>query len=209
MRRVALLMAALLAAPAFAEPDRSAYRLQLDPGAYQIRQQPAWRMPEPETTNAATDARPYAKAIEDAASAAGIETELLHAVVKAESNYQAGARSHKGAMGLTQLMPGTAAMYDTRALSDARRNLEVGARYLRAMLDQFGQDRQLAVAAYNAGPGAVTRHEGIPPYAETQAYVTRVMREYAALKAERKAVPQPWQLGSSEGDFRARPLDSR
>jgi len=186
-----------------AQADR--YRLKVDPAQYQIRQESTWRLPDPETTNAVTDARPWARAIELAASSAGIETELLHAVVKAESNYQADARSHKGAMGLAQLMPGTAALYDTRALTSARRNLEVGARYLKQLLDQFDQDTRLAVAAYNAGPGAVTRYGGIPPYPETQAYVARVMGEYAALLDERKAIPQPWQLQSSAGAFRALP----
>jgi len=192
-----------------AEPANNAYRLQLDASQYQVKPQSTWQMPAPDTVNTVTDARPYAQAIEAAAGAAGIETELLHAVVKAESNYRADARSHKGAQGLAQLMPGTAAMYDARALTNARRNLEVGARYLRSLLDQFEQDVALAVAAYNAGPGAVTRYGGIPPYAETQTYVKRVLGEYAALKAERKTIPQPWQLGSSVGDFRAQPLDGR
>jgi len=203
-----LLLSCLLMTQAFAENAQDSYRLKIDPAQYQIRQEQTWRLPTPETTNAVTDARPFARAIESASKNAGIEPELLHAVVKAESNYRTDARSHKGAMGLAQLMPDTAAMYDARALTNAHRNLEVGARYLKQLLDQFGQDPQLAVAAYNAGPGAVTHYGGIPPYAETRAYVTRVMTEYAALKAERKALPQPWQLGSSTGDLRTLPAES-
>jgi len=202
----ALLLSALFAhAAALAEPSDNAYRLRVDPSQYQIKTQPAWQMPAPKTTNATTDARPYAQAIEDAASAAQIEPELLHAVVKAESNYRADARSHKGAQGLAQLMPETAAMYDRRALTSARHNLQVGALYLRQLLDQFDNNVEFAIAAYNAGPGAVTRYGGIPPYAETRGYVTRVMTEYAELREQRKAVPQPWQLQSATGTFQALP----
>jgi len=175
----------------------AAYRLRTDPGQYQVQSRPGWKLPPAPTTNPATDARPFAESIAAAAAAAGIETELLHAVVKAESAYRSDARSDKGAIGLTQLMPGTAARYDTRALTHADRNLLAGARYLRTLLDQFDNTLPLALAAYNAGPGVVIRYQGIPPYPETRAYVARVMTEYRALKGARYALPQPWQLGSS------------
>lgn len=194
-RLLTLALAVLLAPlPALADPVPDAYRLQLDPARYQLRQQDDWQMPAPKTSNPVTEARPFAQAIAAAAQAEDIEPELLHAVVKTESNYQADAVSHKGAVGLAQLMPGTAARYDARALDDARHNLRVGARYLRQLLDRFDQDLPLALAAYNAGPGAVTRFGGIPPYPETRAYVHRVVAEYERLRSERQTERQPWQL---------------
>jgi soluble lytic murein transglycosylase-like protein len=93
--------------------------------------------------------------------------------VQQESGWNANARSHKGAMGLAQLMPGTAARLGVNA-NDPRENLEGGARYLRMMYDRFGSWR-LALAAYNAGPEAVDRHGGIPPYRETTNYVRKIL----------------------------------
>lgn len=178
-----------------------AYRLQADPGRYRVQTQPAWKLPPAKSTNPSTDARPFADAIARAAAQAGIETELLHAVVKTESGYRADARSDKGAIGLAQLMPDTAHRYDRNALHDTDRNLLAGARYLRGLLDQFDNALPLALAAYNAGPGAVTRYQGIPPYPETRAYVARVMAEYQTLRQARQAVPHPWQLGSNGEDI--------
>jgi len=183
-----------------------AYRLRGDPGRYQMQTQPAWKLPPAQTTNPSTDARPFADAIAQAAARAGIETELLHAVVKTESGYRVDARSDKGATGLAQLMPDTARHYDRKALHDADRNLLVGARYLRSLLDRFDNALPLALAAYNAGPGAVTRYQGIPPYPETRAYVARVIAEYEALRLARQPVPQPWQLGSNAEDIRTTAL---
>jgi len=181
------------------------YRLQGDPSRYRLQTQQAWKLPAPRTTNPTTDARPFADAIARAAAQAGIEPELLHAVVKAESGYRPDARSEKGATGLAQLMPDTAQRYDRQALNDAGRNLVVGARYLRSLLEQFDNALPLALAAYNAGPGAVTRYQGIPPYPETRAYVARVLAEYEALREARQAVPQPWQLGSNADGADAAP----
>jgi soluble lytic murein transglycosylase-like protein len=181
------------------------YRLRGDPQQYQLQARPAWKLPAPRTTNPSTDARPFAEAIARAAAQAGIETELLHALVKTESGYRAEARSVKGATGLAQLMPDTAHRYDRKALSDTDRNLVVGARYLRSLLDQFDNALPLALAAYNAGPGAVTRYQGIPPYPETRDYVARVLAEYEALRRARQTVPQPWQLGSNTDGAQLRP----
>ena len=99
----------------------------------------------------------------------GIPEHLFLRLVNQESRWNAGARSHKGAMGLAQLMPGTAARLGVNA-NDPLQNLEGGARYLRMMYNQFG-DWRLALAAYNAGPGAVQKYGGIPPYRETRNYV--------------------------------------
>ncbi len=190
----------VLTAPSHAQNADTAYRLQVDPARYKVQTQPGWRLPPAKSANPVTESRPFADAIAHAAARAGIEIELLHAIVKTESGYRADARSHKGATGLTQLMPATAARYDPAALTSARRNLDVGARYLRSLLTQFDNQLTLAIAAYNAGPGAVTRHGGIPPYPETRAYVARVLAEYEALKSTRHPIPQPWQLGSPLGD---------
>lgn len=120
--------------------------------------------------------------IKDAAQAAGIDEQLLDALVAAESKYDPNARSRAGAMGLTQLMPDTAKALGVRNPFDPMQNLQGGANYLSQMLARFGNNREIALAAYNAGPNAVAKHGGIPPYAETRAYVERVMALYNARK---------------------------
>ena len=107
----------------------------------------------------------------------GIDPKLLAALIDTESGWDPLATSNKGAQGLAQLMPGTARELGVTNPLDPRQSLTGGAKYLKQMLDRFG-DPKLAVAAYNAGPGAVGRFKGIPPYAETQKYVQRVMDRY-------------------------------
>ena len=114
-------------------------------------------------------------AIAAAASRHGLDPAVLTALTQAESGFRPGAVSDDGAMGLTQLMPGTAARLGVLDPLDPIANLEGGAKYLREQLDRFSGDLSLALAAYNAGPGAVVRHGGIPPYAETQRFVSRVL----------------------------------
>jgi hypothetical protein len=109
-----------------------------------------------------------------AAGEAGVDAALLTALVEAESSFNPSAISHRGAMGLTQLMPGTARALGVENPMDPWQNLLGGARYLRQMLTQF-PDVRTALAAYNAGPGAVTRHGGIPPFPETRNFVDRIM----------------------------------
>lgn len=119
-------------------------------------------------------------AIVGAASRVGLDPRLFAALVWSESNFHAGAVSHAGAIGLSQLMPGTAAALGVDP-HDPFQNLEGGARYLRAQLARFGS-AELALAAYNAGPGAVERYgRTVPPYAETQVYVVRVLERYELL----------------------------
>jgi soluble lytic murein transglycosylase-like protein len=125
-------------------------------------------------------ARPYAGAIARAAAAEGVDPALLSSVAWTESGFRAQARSGAGALGLMQLMPATAAGLGVDPL-DPEQALAGGARYLRTQLDRFGGRADLALAAYNAGPTAVRRHGGVPPYPETQAYVTRVLDRYRQL----------------------------
>jgi len=121
----------------------------------------------------------YRAAVRATAQAEGVEPELIHAVITAESGYDPSARSHKGAVGLMQLMPGTAAQYGVTNARDPTQNLNAGARHLRYLLDKFDNDMALALAAYNAGEQAVSLHGNrIPPYPETRAYVQRVLAYY-------------------------------
>ena len=105
-----------------------------------------------------------------------LDSALLKAVVHAESSFNPRAQSRRGALGLMQLMPRTAKHYGVRNAFDPKQNLTGGARHLRNLLHRFNENETLALAAYNAGETAVKRHGGIPPYAETRAYVRRVQR---------------------------------
>lgn len=115
----------------------------------------------------------YLSTAKAAARRNGVPEDLFLRLVQAESNWQPGAVSHKGAIGLAQLMPGTAAFLRVDP-NNPRENLDGGARYLRMMYDKFGSWR-LALAAYNAGPGAVEEHGGVPPYRETRNYVKTIL----------------------------------
>lgn len=112
------------------------------------------------------------------ASQSRLDPDLVHAVIQVESGYDAGARSQKGAIGLMQLMPATAAELAVADPWDAEQNIDGGTRYLRHLLAIFDGRLEWALAGYNAGPEAVQRYQGIPPYAETQAYVRRVLALY-------------------------------
>jgi hypothetical protein len=133
--------------------------------------------PTPEPAAAVTDTPDGLRLLIDRMAAAhGVDVKLAHALVKVESNYRADAVSPKGAMGLMQLMPATARQYAIEDPFDPVQNLTAGLRHLRGLLDRYGRGREsLALAAYNAGEGAVSRYKGIPPYRETQNYVQRIL----------------------------------
>ncbi|MEO8259808.1 MAG: lytic transglycosylase domain-containing protein [Acidobacteriota bacterium] len=119
---------------------------------------------------------PFGEIIDQVSARHGVPAGLVRAVIKVESAYRQGARSRKGAMGLMQLMPDTARQYAVGNPYEARANIEGGTRYLKALLERF--ELPIALAAYNAGEGAVRRFGGIPPYPETQAYVRSVLRAF-------------------------------
>jgi soluble lytic murein transglycosylase-like protein len=121
----------------------------------------------------------YDAQITASATKYGIDPALLKGLIRQESNFNADARSSAGAQGLTQLMPGTASGLGVTDASDPAQAIEGGAKYLKQQLDRFGGDPTKALAAYNAGPGAVAKYGGVPPYAETQNYVQKVLG-YAA-----------------------------
>jgi len=116
--------------------------------------------------------------IERHSLAQNLDPKLVRAVIQAESGYNQRALSNKGAIGLMQLMPMTAKLLRVSDPWDASENVRGGTTYLRQMLDRFQGRLEWAVAAYNAGPGAVERHRGIPPYRETREYVRRVLSLY-------------------------------
>ncbi|MHC8300535.1 lytic transglycosylase domain-containing protein [Pseudomonas sp. ZS1P83] len=127
--------------------------------------------------------QPYAELVSAAATANQLPAALLHAVIQAESAYDSGARSPKGAGGLMQLMPATARELGVKDVYDPKANIQGGARYLKRLMTLFDNDISLAVAAYNAGAQAVLSRGGvIPPFAETQRYVPSVLRQYRRLQ---------------------------
>jgi soluble lytic murein transglycosylase-like protein len=119
-------------------------------------------------------ARPYAGLISTVAATHKLDARLVHAVIEQESNYQARARSKKGAKGLMQLMPDTARQYGVRNSYDPKANLEAGVRHLKDLMSRL--ELPLALAAYNAGEATIKRYGGVPPYAETQNYVRSILR---------------------------------
>jgi soluble lytic murein transglycosylase-like protein len=126
---------------------------------------------------------PFAAQITASAKRNGIDPALLAGLIKQESGFNPHAGSAAGAQGLTQLMPGTARGLGVTNTFDPAQSIEGGARYLKQQLDHFGGDVARALAAYNAGPGAVQRYGGVPPYAETQNYVRRVQAYAAAFRS--------------------------
>ena len=112
----------------------------------------------------------------------GLDEDFVKAVINQESGFNPNATSHCGAMGLMQLMPSTAQGLGVKDAYNPEQNIEGGTKYLKGLMDRFGNDKSLALAAYNAGPNAVKKYGGIPPYAETQNYVKKVLSKYDTYK---------------------------
>ena len=144
--------------------------------------------------------------IVDSGARNGVDPVLLYAIMHRESSFRRSAVSPKGARGLMQLMPGTAARFGVTNIFDPRQNIEGGARYVRLLLDMFDGDVRLALAGYNAGEGAVLKYgRRVPPYAETQEYVRRISERYelmrdpsTARRAPRVSSAQVAKLKASE-----------
>jgi len=134
----------------------------------------------------------YDPLVEQAAARYGIDPAVLHGLIQQESGFDPEAQSSAGAAGLTQLMPGTASSLGVANPLNPAESIEGGARYLSQMMSKFGGNTEDALAAYNAGPGAVQQYGGVPPYAETQSYVQKVLG-YA--EAYRQAHPSSGTLG--------------
>jgi len=131
----------------------------------------------------------YSREIAEASARYGVPERLIWAVIRVESGFDPRAVSSKGARGLMQLMPETAALLGVRELFNPRENINAGTRHLRGMMDRFHYDLPMAIAAYNAGDRPVAAFRGIPPYPETREYVARVLRFYGA--------PLAWELQGS------------
>jgi soluble lytic murein transglycosylase-like protein len=160
------------------QPNPSLQRVALtQPASYETPRQPT------------ADYGTYSQEIAEAAARYAVPERLIWAVIRAESGFDARAVSSRGARGLMQLMPETAAILGVRDPFNPRENIHAGARHLRGMMERFRNDLPMALAAYNAGERPVASYGGIPPYPETREYVARVLRYYGA--------PSAWELQGS------------
>jgi soluble lytic murein transglycosylase-like protein len=154
------------------------FGFSIQPVLFKLIQSLLDRLPETLSTGnfpADGESSAFDPLIQRASARYGVNPNLVRAVVKAESNFNPQAVSGAGAAGLMQLMPGTAASLGVTDVFDPEQNVEGGVKLLRQLLDRYHGNVAYALAAYNAGPGAVDRYGGIPPYRETQAYVPRVL----------------------------------
>ncbi len=167
--------------PGHAARERAAQPLLMRAGraALCLLAMMSWASVAPPTASAADLKKVYDPVVRTVASRHRIEPDLIHAVIKAESNYDAFAVSAKGALGLMQLMPDTARYYGVRNVFDAEQNIEGGVRYLKDLIKLYKGRTKLVLAAYNAGQEAVRRYGGIPPYKETRDYITAVQKTYS------------------------------
>ena len=129
-----------------------------------------------QTQSSSSLQRPFSEIIQEASNTYGIDESIIGAVIKQESSFNPQAKSSCGAMGLMQLMPDTAKSLGVKDAYNPEENIMAGVKYLKQKIDEFDGNLPLALAAYNAGSGAVRKHGGIPPYKETKAYVNKIMQ---------------------------------
>ncbi|MCA1556397.1 MAG: lytic transglycosylase domain-containing protein [Acidobacteria bacterium] len=155
--------------------------------------------------------------IVDSSTRHGVDPVLIYSIMHRESAFKKMAMSYKGARGLMQLMPATAARFGVRNIFDPAQNIEAGTRYMRWLLNRFNGDVGLALAGYNAGEGAVDKYWGVPPYRETQEYVKRISQRYALMRDPQTArraltvakMPDVNSLASAAAQTPAAPLYER
>jgi soluble lytic murein transglycosylase-like protein len=182
--------AAVLAPPAPAQEVRAVATVQADARTGRLVRRVTWQTRDGKPLRPEAAVRPL---VEKAAREHELDPLLVDAVIRAESGYNPAAVSPKGAAGLMQLMPSTARRHGVRDRFDPGENIRAGVRYLKALREAFGDDR-LALAAYNAGEGAVLKHGGVPPYPETIEYLRRVQKLYESARASQPppaAAPPP------------------
>jgi len=153
------------------EPDEVPY---IDPDAPKLVETPTTPAVS-EQDDPSLDETPYGEIIASASEAYGVNPMLVRALIQVESKFRPTARSRKGAMGLMQLMPSTAREYNVRNPFEPKANIEAGIKHLKTLIDRFGSSIELGLAAYNAGPGAREKFNGVPPYRETRNYVSRIL----------------------------------
>jgi hypothetical protein len=152
------------------EPDEVPY---IDLDAAKTAEPEAATPAEPDES--LLDGTPYGEIIASVSEAQGVNPLLVRALIQVESKFRPTARSRKGAMGLMQLMPSTAREYNVRNPFEPKANIEAGIKHLKSLIERFGSSLELGLAAYNAGPGAVEKFNGVPPYRETRDYVSRIL----------------------------------
>lgn len=172
------------------DPDEVPYSEEpeaggLEPGTGAVAAVDSGLLPVPDPVARISDevlaSRPFADLISTVATAHNVDKRLVHAVIQQESDYQARARSKKGAKGLMQLMPATARQYGVRNSYDPKANLEAGVRHLKDLMSRL--DLPMALAAYNAGEATIKRYGGLPPFPETQNYVRSILRRVGSVVA--------------------------
>lgn len=185
----------LAATPALGQPLAPGLEINASPYRLQLQGDESYRLAttyRPAVAPSPLSHLPYADQIESAARVSRLDPALVHALVSVESGHRQDAVSPKGAIGLMQLMPGTALRYGVKTPGkSSEENLRAGTLYLRDLLDMFQNRLDLALAAYNAGEGAVAKYGNrIPPYRETRNYVPAVLEKYEGWRTPAPAKPQ-------------------